>query len=223
MNPPTSEEEQAFLVSHICQGFQQLDVLEKFKNKFSKDLKTKKFEPLFQNIDDESKRALLAAAQKYDWFIPESPQYCDFSLLRILNLSTSSWPMEQRAYILHFEARGLTKKKILANFNKQYRPVRTLGGLSQELTYLNSKPELVTQLRDESDKFLWWTPAPEKGDKDWNAMNRQNHKMEARGRRRVHDSQFQRIEQDASRAAAQDEAGVEGTLFGVEEGPNQLS
>lgn len=205
MKLPTSEEEQAFLVYHICQGFQQLDVLEKFKKKFSKDLKTKKFEPLFQNIDDESKRALLAAAQNYDWFMPNSPQYYDFSLLRIVRLSTISWPMEQRAYILHFQARGLTKKKILASFNKRYRPERNLCTLNQELTYLNKKPELVEQLRDESAKFAWWTPTPEKGGKEWNAMNRQSQRMEARGRKHVHDTLFREIEQGASSAAQQED------------------
>lgn len=214
-NLPTSEEEHAFLVYHICQGFQQLDVLEKFKDKFSKDLKTKRFETFLAKVGDDYKRNLLAAAQKYDWFNRKSPPHYDCSLPTILHLSTINWPMEQRAYVLHFQARGLYSKKILEMFNAQYRPLRTQGGLNLELTYLNSKPDLVKALQSESHKFDWWEPEPVKGDKKWKAMDRRTRRVVAYERKKAFEDSFKEIEEGASKAATRED--TEEDLFGDED------
>lgn len=209
---PTSEEELAFLVSHICQGFQQQDVLDKFNEKFSKDLKTAKFESLLVKINDESKRALLVAAQKYDWFNPELPQYYDFSLPCIVQLSTISWPMEHRAFALHFRARGLTPRRILEDLNDRYRPERTIGALNHELTYLQNNTGLMEQLQEQFPKFVWWEPEPPKGGKEWNAMNRRTRIVEATERKKAHMENFGVFGRRATAAAA-----GRGDIFRVED------
>lgn len=212
-----SEEEQAFLVSHICQGFQQQYVLDKFKEKFSKDLKTKRFESLLEKIDDDSKRALLVAAQKYDWFNPELPQYYDFSLPCIVHLSTLSWPMEHRAFILHFRARGLRPRRILEDLNDRYRPERTIGSLNHELTYLYSNRDLVKQLQEQFPKFVWWQPEPPEGSRGWNAMNRRTRIVEAQERNIALLGGFRQIERRATAAPAGEGEEEEGDIIGVED------
>lgn len=212
-----SEEEQAFLVSHICQGYQQQYVLDKFKEKFSKDLKTKRFESLLEKIDDDSKRALLVAARKCDWFNPELPQYNSFSLPCIVHLSTLSWPMEHRAFILHFRARGLRPKRILEDLNDRYRPERTIGSLNHELTYLYNNQDLVKQLQEQFPKFVWWQPEPPKGSKEWNAMDRRSKIVEAQERKIAQREGFRHFERGATAVAAGGGEEEEGDIFGVED------
>ena len=180
-------------------------MLKRFNEKFYKDLK----------LDDDYKRALLLAAKAYEWFNPGAPEYYDFSLPCIIQLSSESWPMEQRAYILHFQARGITAKKIHEKFNDRYRPQRSLGAVNHELTILNSKPELAKLLRNETPKFSWWEREPVKGEKEWAAMNRRSMKVEAYARKKAHESRFKGFEQEAEVAAAREEE-VE-DIFGDED------
>lgn len=214
-NVPVSEEQLAFLVYHICQGFSQTYVLAKYNDKFSKDLKSTRCATLLENIDETSKRALLEAAPKYDWFNPKLPQYYDFSLPCIKRLSSVDWSMEHRAYILHFQARGLSTNKICDEFNKRYQPERPKAAISREFTYLDGRPDLVQQLKAESSKFVWWRREPVKGDKEWALMNRRSRQAEARKRRLAHDNLFKGFEEEASAAAAREEDEEE-NIFGAE-------
>lgn len=186
-----------------------------FNQKFSKDLKSRKCISFLENMDDGKKRALLLAAKSYEWFKPDAPEYYDFSLPCITSLSSESWPMEQRAYILHFQARGIMAKKIHENFNNRYRPERTLGAINHELTFLNSKPELAKLLRHETPKFSWWKREPVKGEKEWAAMDRRRIKVEAYARKKAHVNRFKGIEQEAAAASVREEE--EGEIFGDED------
>lgn len=195
-------------------------MLKKFNEKFSRDLKTRRLENFLKKFDDESRLELLTAAAEYDWFNKDLPQNYDISLPGIVALSSCYWPMEQRAYILYFQARGVTTQKTLDNFNNRYRPQRTMQVLNSELTYLESNPELVSRLRSESHNFDWWQPAPGEGDKGWNAMDRRNRRVEAMGRKKAHLISFREFEQRALAAAARGENF--GDIDGVE-GHGELS
>ncbi|MCJ1463861.1 hypothetical protein MMC07_002470 [Pseudocyphellaria aurata] len=215
-NVAMPKEQLAFLVSHICQGFPLSYILPKFNDRFSKDLRHTRCESLLGRIDDQSKRALLAAAPEYEWFNPKFPQYYDFSLPCIVRLSSVDWSMEQRAYILHFRARGISPNKIFDEFSERYQPQRTKATLSHQLTYLEGRPDLAQQLKDESSKFVWWRPEPVRGDKEWAAMNRRSKQVEARRRQQAHDNLFKGIEEGASAAAAREEEQEE-NIFGTDD------
>ncbi|MCJ1428407.1 hypothetical protein MMC29_006317 [Sticta canariensis] len=193
-----------------------------YNEKFSKELKSRKCISFLENLDDDYKRALLLVAKAYEWFNPGAPEYYDFSLPCIMQLSSESWPMEQRAYILHFQARGITAKKIHEKFNEQYRPQRSLGAVNHELTFLNSKPELAKLLRNEFPKFSWWERDPVKGEKEWAAMNRRSMKVEAYARKKAHESRFKGFEEEAEAAAAREEE-VEDIFAGEDEGEFSFS
>lgn len=211
-----SEEEQAFLVYHTCQGFQQSDFLTKFNDRFSKNLMQRRFETFLENIGDESKRTLLLAAQRYDWFNPELPPNLKVSLSSILRLSTVNWSMEQRAYVLHFRARGNKPTTILEGLNKQYRSNREVKGLNLEFAHLNSKPELMRQLQDETPNFSWWTPEPKSGTKERKKMDRRSRVVEAKRRLSSDGKSFKQFSKAAAAAEAEAAERGEGNFFSDE-------